>query len=363
MALFGGVSGQIDWDDCFQQAAFDPALWDSVLRDMAHATRSPRGQLIGIGGPNAIPFNRVTDFSAQALADFASMGGGAPAINFRIAADLDPATGAIAHEADYRRARRGLVSDTYLDFCQHHEIPFGCHTMLLAEEGAMIGLAVLRGEHDGQTCEADRAEFARAARAARVAVRFQRAIEHQGVQLLAGTLDTMAIDCFLIDGFGRVGAMTAGAERIATDGRLTVVGGRLGSPTPDVARAIDLGLRSVLGGERHARVAIGGGQRMDLFRLASRDWAISFVPSVIAVIRDTAAGFTAEAAFVAASYGLSPAETEVAIMLAQGHDRAAIASARGVSAETLKAQIRALYQKTGCNREAELVALLAGFSG
>lgn len=354
----------MDWTERFQEAAFDPSQWNIVLREMAAATGSARGQLIGIGGANAIPFNWVTDFPDEALADFVAMDGGSPAVNFRTAADRDPATGAIAHEADYRRAGTTLRTHAYFDFCHRYEIPFGCHSILLAEDGAMVGLAALRTEQDGRTTEADRIEFARATQAARTAIRFQRAIEHQGVALLAGAMDAIGADCFLIDGFGRVGAMTPGAERrVAAGQALTLAWGRLGNVVADVARQIDLGLQAVLAGQGHARIPLGQGQRLDLFGMRPRDWTISFAPRVIGVVRDAGADMAAQAGFIAATYGLSPAEAAVAGLLARGRDRATIAADRGVSPETLKSQIKALYQKTGCSREAELVALLAGLSG
>ncbi|KQS02002.1 hypothetical protein ASG11_14430 [Sphingomonas sp. Leaf357] len=358
-----GQLDSIDWDARFQQAALDPSGWLPVLRDMASATGSARGQLIGVGGPNAVPFNWVTDFPDEALSDFVRMDGGSPRINFRIAADLEFQPGTVVHEADYRRARGRLASDTYVDFCHDREIPLGCHTALIAEDQVMIGLALLRTTRDGVTTEDQRTEFARAARAARSAVRLQRAIEHQGADLVTGTLEAMAADCLLIDGFGRVGSMTPGAERaIAEAQAIRIVDGMLGGATPPTSRRIAQALRAVLAGNDPARVALGGGRRLELFALARREWALSFSPQVIAILRDPQAELGREVAAVARDFGLSPAEAAVTRLLVGGLDRDAVAALRGVSAGTLKSQIKAIYQKTGCAREAELVALVAGLN-
>lgn len=350
-----------NWQDRFQQAALDPSQWLGVLQEVADATGSARGQLIGVGGVNAIPFNWVNSFSDAALEDFTRFDGGSHTINFRIAADLDPASGSIVHEEDYRRVRRHLRDDTYLDFCRDNDILLGCHTQLILDSGTMVGLAMLRAHADGVSTRAQREEFARAAEAARAAVRLQRAIEHQGVKLVGGTLEAMSIDCILIDGLGSVCAMNAGAERIiAAAAPLRLKEGRLTSSIPDLARRIDLAIRDVLQGAPHIRLKLDAGRRLDFFRMARREWAMSFAPAAILVIRDASAQLSAETEIVTQTYGLSRAETEIAVMLARGMEREQIAAARDVSILTLRTQIRNLYDKTGCRRESELVALLAG---
>lgn len=47
-------------------------------------------------------------------------------------------------------------------------------------------------------------------------------------------------------------------------------------------------------------------------------------------------------------------------MLARGMERGRIAATRGASILTLRIQIKSLYEKTGCRRESEFVALMAG---
>lgn len=64
-------------------------------------------------------------------------------------------------------------------------------------------------------------------------------------------------------------------------------------------------------------------------------------------------------AVLLASFNLTAAEAAVAMLLARGASRGAIAAARGVALGTIKAQIRSVYQKVGVTREAELAACLA----
>jgi len=59
---------------------------------------------------------------------------------------------------------------------------------------------------------------------------------------------------------------------------------------------------------------------------------------------------------------LTPAEARVARNLAEGKTIEDIAADSGVSSNTVRTQVRGVLQKTGCNRQAEVVALLAGIS-
>ncbi len=59
-------------------------------------------------------------------------------------------------------------------------------------------------------------------------------------------------------------------------------------------------------------------------------------------------------------YGFTPAETRVARSLASGSSVDDICSCSGVSRNTVRTHLRRVLEKTGCNRQSEAVALLAG---
>lgn len=58
-------------------------------------------------------------------------------------------------------------------------------------------------------------------------------------------------------------------------------------------------------------------------------------------------------------FGLSPAEARLAEALVQGFSPGEYAASAGVSLNTVRTQIRSLFDKTGCRRLAELVKLLS----
>jgi DNA-binding CsgD family transcriptional regulator len=61
-------------------------------------------------------------------------------------------------------------------------------------------------------------------------------------------------------------------------------------------------------------------------------------------------------------FDLTPAEARVARSLAAGETVDAIASARGVSQNTVRDQVRGVLEKTGCHRQTDVVALLTAIS-
>lgn len=59
-------------------------------------------------------------------------------------------------------------------------------------------------------------------------------------------------------------------------------------------------------------------------------------------------------------FDLTPTEAKVARSLASGATVDDIASADGVSPNTVRTHVRGVLTKTGCNRQTEVVALLTG---
>jgi DNA-binding CsgD family transcriptional regulator len=72
---------------------------------------------------------------------------------------------------------------------------------------------------------------------------------------------------------------------------------------------------------------------------------------------------TADAGPVAAvleqAFGLTPAEARLASQIAAGKTLAEIARQQGSGRETLRSQLKAVFEKTGTSRQAELALLLS----
>ena len=96
-------------------------------------------------------------------------------------------------------------------------------------------------------------------------------------------------------------------------------------------------------------------------RLAARD---IFSRSVaVFVLAPVAAPAAPSVELVRSLFDLTPAEARVARGLAGGKTVDDLATDAGVSSNTVRAQVRGVLEKTGCHRQADVVALLAGISG
>lgn len=352
--------------DGFADAAVDPSRWMDALQALAEATGSARGQLIGIGGDAAVPFNWVNDFPQHAFDEFVAMDGGSPLVNPRVAAALGSPVLAVRSEADYREVRPLLASDIYLDFCRDYDLPHGCQTKLFESDGGLVGLAMLRREADGETEAQDRALFAAVAPYVRSAVRMQMALEKDAPRLVAGALDQVAAAVFICARDGQVLARTQAAQAIVDAGRLAISAGTLrlahraeqdslvkaiarhGAPIPAPLETL-----TVQTGTAAALPLL-----LDIVALPRGPWTIDRSPRVLVIARGAGQWHSSAPAVLQALFALSPAEADVALRLARGQPRTEIAGERSASLETVRSQIKLIFAKLGIAREVELVAML-----
>lgn len=350
-------------------AALEPERWPEALGAMASRTGSAHGQLIGVGGGGArdIPFNILTDFPPSDAQDFVAMGGGSPALNFRIAAcnvgiergDYD----SILYERHYDAAIPSLQSDRYIQFCEKTDIPFGCQTNLVVDRTGLIGLAVLRKQRDGRTTPEQRRMFAQAAEAARRAVRLQERLEGDQARLLAGAFEAIRAAAFILDARGRVQAMTHRAEEIVSAGNVGLRGGYLEAEGTPLCLSQGIGRLVTDGGIDHLRLRIDGvGDRppifLEGFRLPQRLWSLGHLPHAILLVKPPQRDRAGIAAFLTAIYHFTPGEADIAMRLYDGGSRSDIAAVREVTEETLRGQIKSICAKTDARNEADLMRIL-----
>lgn len=353
----------------FQRAALQPEQWIDALDAMASATNSYRGQLIGIGGDRAVPFNWVTHADSTILSDFVEIDGGNPSVSFRVAAGAHADIGEVVAEDMYATLRARIGDNAYEDFCKRFDLPFGAQAIVARDAGRMIGLAVLRARSDGKSSAADRALFGDLVPYVRAAVDLQTAVEGRGTQLMLGAYDAISTAAILIDGFGRVPGMTPTAEAALRQlPHLDVVRGAFRCRTQRDGHALSQGISTVL---RDAVASVdlllrGDGDRplaLSIHRLPVMEWSLSYVPRAIVVLRTRAASSENMLSLLQRAYGLTRAEAEIAVAVGTGDDRRDIAEMRGVSLGTVRQQLKSIYGKLGVHRETELLALLGAIAG
>jgi DNA-binding CsgD family transcriptional regulator len=357
----------LDLADSFMAAALDQHGWIDALQALAEVTRSSHAQLIGLGSAATVPFNFVTDLDEAPLREFVAIDGGNPDINYRVRASIADDELTLRTEEDYAAMRPLLRSDTYVDYAYHHDIPYGCQTKLIDTSAGMIGFALLRGARDGKADARVRNIFTAIAPHVRSAVRTQIALEESGPALLAGALDKAGTAVFVLQGDGRIMAMTGMAEIALSRGLLGVVRGRLEArDAGDTVRLHQALARHATGAPLPLEtVLLPGPDRarpvlLDLVRAARSSGSFGFRPHVLAILRGAGRWHARAPAVLTTLYRLSPGEADVALRLAEGVSRSAIAEARGSSLATVRAQLKSIFAKVGVEREAELIVRLRG---
>lgn len=355
----------------FLNAAFQPGGWVTALEALASATHSARAQVLGVGGPAEIPFNHIANLGdGRHIDEFIAIEGGNPEVNWRVALAAAPFT--LVHEQQYREVQGAAKYNVYNDFANKYDMVHGCQTVLANEASGFLGLATLRTRADGVSSADDLALFDAVAPTVLKAVRLQQAVEHQGANLLAGTLEAMNAAAVLLGSAGTVIAMTPAAAALAGRQEVVAVRGRAIRAVDRVSDArLQAGIARVLAsanGMAAGRLWLASPQGAmrglvcELYGLPARDWNFGVAPTVLVSLRRIDGG-DADAALLQHAFDLSPAEAEIAMLVAQGLSRDEIAARRRVSSETVASQIKAIFRKADVRRQTQLAAVVARLSG
>lgn len=185
---------------------------------------------------------------------------------------------------------------------------------------------------------------------------------------LAETLERSLHGLLLLDSAGRVVHANSIAERLLKEGDgLRVAGGRLGAWPSESARQLEALIGQAIGRDGASRR--GGSMplptpsrllplSLTIAPLRSERMFAAAAPSVLVCVTDLEAGVSLPERQLAALFRLTPAECRVALALFEGATPREAAAQLGVSPHTVHAQLARIFEKTGTNRQAELVRLM-----
>lgn len=175
-------------------------------------------------------------------------------------------------------------------------------------------------------------------------------------------LDELALDQPVDDGPAGSGARGRAGERVETvAGGGAAAAGGIGAGAPLTSAA---GSAPGVGGRRFMRIGEAGGGSIGVFIMPMRPQATqgAFGQQGLAMvaIHDPAARPDIDPEIVAEAFGLTPAEAEVAVLLANGLTAEQVAARKFVGLTTVRSQIKSLFAKIGTNRQVDLVRILTG---
>lgn len=251
------------------------------------------------------------------------------------------------------RARHPLWNEFY----NRHDLPHYGLCNIWRSADSQIVLTLSRTETQGAIPESERSTFRRLAKRWHDAAMFLRAIKVEGTRILTGALDGLAVSALVLDGFGRVIAMTESAQTIVRAGKfLRLKKGRIEAVRPeDESRLTCAALRSVDSAREKGRIATLRLQGSRGSAITIRAWPLprqndlAFGAAALIILEpDGSPGLL--------DLGLTAAEIEIAGAVMAGEPLRDIAQTRKASYETVRSQIKSIYSKAGVRSRAEFTA-------
>jgi DNA-binding CsgD family transcriptional regulator/PAS domain-containing protein len=264
-------------------------------------------------------------------------------------------------------------TEYYNDFLK----PQDMHSLLivrLGREGGLLStLNVTRPVHAGRF-ERSGLEIARQLHPHLVRA-FNLSAKFTGLGAFAAgmveVLDSSAHGILLLDDAGRVRHANTAAERLLKEaGGLCVVGGRLSAAQGEPARRLD----ALVGQAARGPVRAGGSMALPtpgralplsltVAPLRSERLLGGAAPTVLVCVTDLEAGVSLPQQKLRDLFGLTPAETRLALAMFEGLAPRDAAERFGISPHTAHAQLARIFEKTGASRQADLVRLMMRLAG
>ena len=236
---------------------------------------------------------------------------------------------------------------------------------------------VFRHERDGVTDDETRRRMRLLAPHVRRAVLVAKVIDlkHAEAATFVDALDSLRAGIILVDAGGLVvHANAAGHVILGAGDFLSGAGGRL---VASDAQADDA-LREIFAAAGNGDAALGiKGIALPLVARAGERYVVHVLPLTSGARRRAGVSTTAAAALfvhkaaleapsppevIAKTYKLTPTELRVFLAIVEVGGVPEVAQALGVADSTVKTHLARLFEKTGANRQADLVKLAAGFS-
>jgi len=357
-------------------AALKPSLWSAVLVKVGNFiggsaaslyskdARSLSGAVFHYGG-DIDPHYTQLYFTKYVKFD--------PFTSAHVMADIEQPT-CVADVMPFDEFRRMRIYEEWVQ-------PQGwidCLTTPLDKTATGAALfSVFRREEHGPADDGARARMRQIGPHIRRAALISRAIEQKSAEAdtFADTLDGLSAGMFLVDAAGRIVHANASGRALLADGVvLRAQCDRLVATNVDAAQALNdiftgAGQGDAVANTKGIAVPLTGrdGERyvshvLPLTAGARRRAGAKHAAVAAVFVRKASIEAPSPPETIARHYSLTPTELRVLLVNVEVGGVAETADALGIAAATVKTHLHRVFGKTGVNRQADLVKLVAGFA-
>ena len=350
--------------DRIYECGFVPELWPQVLRDTSKVSDSAGASLF-VTDPDVTAWTASKN-SREITGRFISEGWyWRGQLMSRVHQSLHPG---FLRDVDLCTAEELEAEPIYRDNWRKIGLGWGAATAFPLPTGETLSIVLSRataqGPADAETIF--RLDMLRP-HLARTAVMATR-LHLERARAAGETLAALGLAALVLDEGGKVMAANALIESSAqlvhwrAGDRVTLKDRRadrmLRDALASVGPAENRGVRSFAVRDPVTRARMVG--HVIPIRLSARD--IFSRSAAVFVLMPLAAPNSPSAELVMSLFDLTPSEARVARGLAAGKTVDDLAGANGVSPNTVRVQVRGVLEKTGCQRQADVVSLLAGIA-
>jgi DNA-binding CsgD family transcriptional regulator/PAS domain-containing protein len=357
--------------DLLYSAAADPALWTEFLTLLARRMDATAVGLIGHDpSDQQYTFNAHVGFPVEGLRLYGEYYG---AMDPWYARGKDHLIAGVV-ELGSVLCPPAVLENTeyYSDYLRHYPCFHQCGVIIEKQEQSRAVLTLMRAKEQEDFNDSHLRFLTSLYPHLRRALQVQRRMVDLKLMAsgAAGVVDALDVGLIGLDTRGKICLLNRRAEALLDSGEFLVIrNGKITATDPTGAVALGRLLRP-LGGQRSKESL---GDEIEL-RGAGRSVYLSAFPftvdnrlnpqsGVMITITDPATMPGSRSRLLSALFGLTPAEIRVAMMLVGGLDAREIADRGGVSYDTVRFQLKSIYNKLGVSRQAQLVRMISKLPG
>ncbi|WP_445193317.1 helix-turn-helix transcriptional regulator [Sphingomonas sp. Tas61C01] len=360
-------------EERFRSAAVGREPWMAPLTELTEMLGAKMGQLAMVDGHGNLLLNVFTQHALDTSDDYMAWRGYDPAVNPRSRAIVSGQAMRCIVDEEFIDPQEAARSPIYQELFRPHDVPHaGLVPLSSSPADGMGGLTILWSTSAGAADTFKRRIVEALAPSLAAALSLSTHLEGSKAGTLLDTVEMLSGPAILLGPDRGIVGVSAQAEALLRRGsHLAMRAGRLGAMIAQCEAALDAAFRRTIApgtmpGVPIKLVVVSVRDRspmlLELHRLPRRDQQGSANARVLLTVRTPRPELpTSTADALRKAFDMTAAEAAVAELLGLGHDLATIATRRGVGIETIRSQLKSIFQKTGTRRQAELVIALAPY--